>query len=73
MNGAFAPLIDLMLSVGLYHKKIALMQIQNFEKNIKVFGIEVKTFPAGIGEAFDELIKMTGDAAGKRQREENGQ
>jgi len=42
------------------------MEKLTFENDVKVFGIEVKTFPAGIGEAFDELIKMTGDAAGKR-------
>ena len=38
-----------------------------FENNLKVFGINVKTFPAGIGEAFDELIKKTGDCAGARE------
>ncbi|HEX5149934.1 MAG TPA: hypothetical protein VFW07_00720 [Parafilimonas sp.] len=37
-----------------------------FENDVKVFGIEVKTFPAGIGEAFDELIKKTGDNSGER-------
>lgn len=37
-----------------------------FENEIAVFGIEVKTFPLGIGEAFDELIKATGDCAGER-------
>jgi predicted transcriptional regulator YdeE len=36
------------------------------ENDVKVFGIEVKTFPAGIGEAFDELIRKTGDGAGAR-------
>lgn len=36
------------------------------EKNLNVFGIQVTTFPAGIGEAFDELIKQTGDCAGER-------
>lgn len=38
-----------------------------FENDLKVFGVEVKTFPAGIGEAFDELIKTTGDCAGARE------
>lgn len=38
-----------------------------FENDLKVFGIEVKTFPAGISEAFDELIKITGDCAGARE------
>jgi predicted transcriptional regulator YdeE len=42
------------------------MEKLTFEKDVKVFGIEVKTFPAGIGEAFDELIKKTGDGAGER-------
>ena len=37
-----------------------------FENDVKVFGIEVNTFPAGISNAFDELIKATGDAAGER-------
>ena len=42
------------------------MEKLTFENDVKVFGIEVKTFPAGIGEAFDELIKRTGDCAGER-------
>ena len=42
------------------------MEKQSFEKDIKVFGIKVKTFPNGIGDAFNELIKETGDGAGKR-------
>lgn len=37
-----------------------------FENDIKAFGIEVKSFPAGIDEAFNDLINKTGDAAGKR-------
>jgi predicted transcriptional regulator YdeE len=28
------------------------------DQNINVFGMEVKTFPSGVGEAFDKLIKM---------------
>src|SRR4029077_9286056 len=36
------------------------------ENDLKVFGIEVKTFPSGIGEAFEELIRKTGDRAGER-------
>ena len=36
------------------------------EKDLNVFGIEVKTFPEGIGKAFDELIQKTGDCAGER-------
>ena len=38
-----------------------------FEKDLKVFGIEVKTFPLGIDEAFNKLIKQTGDGAGARE------
>jgi hypothetical protein len=38
-----------------------------FENDIKVFGKEVKTFPAGIDEAFKELIATTGDDAGSRE------
>ena len=37
-----------------------------FENDVKVFGTEVKTFPAGIDGAFDELIIETGDGAGMR-------
>jgi hypothetical protein len=42
------------------------MKTFTFEKDVKVFGIEVKSFPDGIGEAFEELIKKTGDSAGER-------
>lgn len=35
-------------------------------KDVKVFGKEVKTFPSGVNDAFRELIKKTGDAAGQR-------
>ena len=42
------------------------MEKQKFEKDLNVFGIEVKTFPNGIGDAFDELVKKTGDNAGER-------
>ena len=42
------------------------MKTYNLDKDIKVFGLQVKTFPSGIGEAFIELIKKTGDAAGSR-------
>lgn len=34
------------------------MEIYHIPHNIVVFGREVKTFPNGIGEAFDELIKV---------------
>ena len=42
--------------------KICLWKNIIFTNDVKVFGIQVKTFPSGIGEAFDELIKKTGDA-----------
>jgi hypothetical protein len=34
--------------------------------DLKVFGVQVKTFPVGIDEAFYELIKKTDDCAGER-------
>ena len=34
------------------------MEIYNLENDIKVFGMQVKSFPAGIGEAFEALVKM---------------
>jgi hypothetical protein len=34
------------------------MEIHHIPHNITVFGSEVKTFPNGIGEAFDALIKL---------------
>ena len=42
------------------------MEKYNLTHDITVFGRQVKTFPSGIGEAFDELIKKTGDQAGAR-------
>jgi len=42
------------------------MDKYNFENDINTFGVEVKNFPAGVDEAFNELITKTGDAAGKR-------
>ena len=42
------------------------MEKLTLEKDLNVFGMEVTAFPGGIGEAFDELIKQTGDCAGKR-------
>lgn len=42
------------------------MEKLELKKNLNVFGIEVRTFPEGIGGAFDELIKKTGDCADKR-------
>lgn len=34
------------------------MEKYNLEKDIKVFGVEVKTFPEGIGDAFEEIVNM---------------
>ena len=34
------------------------MEIYNVNKDIDAFGFQVKTFPEGIGEAFDSLIQM---------------
>lgn len=34
------------------------MEKYNLPNNVKVFGVQVKTFPGGIGEAFDKLIQM---------------
>jgi len=42
------------------------MEKLTFDNDIKVFGIHVKNFPAGIGAAFDELIIKIGDRAGER-------
>lgn len=42
------------------------MEKYNLKENLKVFGIQVKTFPVGIKTAFDELIEKTGDCAGER-------
>ncbi|MEO8413454.1 MAG: hypothetical protein ABI472_07325 [Ginsengibacter sp.] len=42
------------------------MEKYDIKNDIKVFGSMVKTFPAGIKETFDELIKKTGDLAGAR-------
>lgn len=46
--------------------QIEVMEKLTLEKNLNVFGMEVTTFPAGIEEAFDALIKQTGDSAGER-------
>ena len=34
------------------------MKTYNINKDIDAFGFQVKTFPEGIGEAFDSLIEM---------------
>ena len=42
------------------------MEKMNLQNDIKTFGLQVKTFPNGIGDAFNELIKKTGDKASER-------
>lgn len=42
------------------------METFNLINDVKVFGLQVQTFPSGIDEAFNELIKKTGDCAGAR-------
>ena len=42
------------------------MEIYNLSNDIPVFEFEVKSFPSGISEAFNELINKTGDCAGAR-------
>lgn len=37
-----------------------------FENDVKVFGKKIATFPLGVGEVFEELIKVTGDCATER-------
>jgi predicted transcriptional regulator YdeE len=45
---------------------MAIMEKYKLNNDVKVFGFKVTSFPAGIGAAFDELIKKTGDPAGER-------
>jgi predicted transcriptional regulator YdeE len=59
-NGAFAPLIKLIVWVGLWYKYFS-MEKMNFKNDIKVFGVEVKTFPNGVDDAFHQLIKTIND------------
>lgn len=42
------------------------MEKFNLTTDVIVFGLQVKNFPSGIDEAFNELIKKTGDRAGER-------
>jgi predicted transcriptional regulator YdeE len=37
------------------------MEKYNLTNDVKVFGLQVKTFPSGVDEAFHNLIKKTGD------------
>jgi predicted transcriptional regulator YdeE len=34
------------------------MEKYTLQNDLKVFGVQVKTFPLGIGDAFDALVKM---------------
>ena len=43
-----------------------IMKTYNLKSDVKIFGSKIEDFPNGIQEAFDELIKKTGDDAGKR-------
>ncbi|KAA9038157.1 hypothetical protein FW778_15505 [Ginsengibacter hankyongi] len=42
------------------------MEEFNLTTDVIVFGLQVKNFPSGIDEAFNELIKKTGNRAGER-------
>lgn len=37
------------------------METFQIQEDLKVFGFQVKTFPEGIGEAFESLMKAVGD------------
>jgi hypothetical protein len=43
-----------------------IMKTYNLKSDVKIFGSKIEGFPNGIQEAFDELIKKTGDDAGER-------
>ena len=34
------------------------MEKYTVENDIPVFGLQVKTFPSGIGETFDQLVRL---------------
>jgi hypothetical protein len=38
--------------------KLLIMKTITIPKDISVFGIQVRTFPNGVGEAYDKLVKM---------------
>jgi predicted transcriptional regulator YdeE len=42
-------------------QKETMMELYNLQNDLKVFGRQVKTFPVGIKEAFEELIKAVPD------------
>jgi hypothetical protein len=46
-------------------QKVIIMEKIHLNTDIKVFGFEVKTFPEGIGEAFDALVKKVPDGFGR--------
>jgi hypothetical protein len=37
------------------------METYNLSHDVKIFGSQVKTFPMGVGEAFDALVKKLGN------------
>jgi predicted transcriptional regulator YdeE len=41
------------------------MEKYQIKEDINVFGFEVKTFPKGIGEAFEALVKLVPDGFGR--------
>ena len=41
------------------------MEKYQLKDDINVFGFEVKTFPKGIGDAFDSLVKMVPEGLGR--------
>ena len=47
--------------VDLYCTQANPMEIFHLKHDLKVFGFQVKTFPDGIGEAFDSLMKVVGE------------
>jgi hypothetical protein len=53
------------MMVGLYQHNNLFMEIYHIPHNVKVFGNEVKTFPQGIGEAFDKLVKTLPEKDGR--------
>jgi hypothetical protein len=41
------------------------MEKYHLKNDVKVFGFQVKTFPEGVGEAFDSLVKKVPDGANR--------
>jgi hypothetical protein len=46
------------MTVSLYFTKKNVMETFTLKEDLKVLGMNVTTIPAGIGEAFDALVKM---------------